>query len=135
MLAIGIVCIELISRCSSRAVDYMHQPQTPGEDRILPPAFPFWGPFGWFSSGILCPFIAGPYPGMKGRACLGPAPPFRKPPVSSTLAPPTNPPGPNLPPSTSSPLKDGDEDNAEEDEEEIVEYKPLKTKCNCMYHT
>lgn len=66
------------------------------EDRMVkPPRFPYDGPFGFYSSGLLCMFDETTYiGGWFGRSCAGPIAPFIQP------TPPPNLPAPPTPPST-----------------------------------
>lgn len=62
--------------------------QDPADDRMVkPPRFPYDGPYGFYSSGILCIFDQTPYiGGWFGRSCAGPIAPFMQPTPPSTEA-------------------------------------------------
>jgi hypothetical protein len=96
-----------------------------GEDRILilPPKFPYGGPYGYFSSALLCPFLVGPLaPFSVNRACAGPVPPFKKRRTTTTPTPPTT---------EADPYKDNqssDEESSESEEEQY--YSNYKSRKN-----
>jgi len=75
LIIIGCLCI-IYSSVTCRLFQVVEAPDKI-EKKILPPVYPHFGPFGFFSSGLLCPFVRDIGPWRK--TCAGPVLPKNAP--------------------------------------------------------